>query len=720
LPFLLIAQDSLNVRWLGAWPFGTAQKMSAGLINGHRYVMLTAGGGILILNVDDPTQPVKVSQIITRSDRPHTYFTSNLLFVAERSFGLKIYDLQNPAEPVLLGGLDAIYSVNEVFVKGNYAYITDSYKLRIIDISNPYSPFEIGSCNILEPPCYSATGIAVKGDYAYCVMPFTPTTFGGELVGINIFDPAHPYRIYDTTGVPNLSGAKIYGNYLFVFFLFGGGTMIFDISEPGHPVYCCEMGGSGKDCEVYENYLYFPDYDSINGYGFGIYDITDIHSPIKIGWCPLPDTVWCYKGVSYLNGYVFLSHTWGGLRSIDATDPQNPYEIGHYQTPGCLRNVFVRGNYAYLCSENMLNIVDISNPANCQEVGSLAFENNSNMMYLGENYAYVTCGEFENGKLNVIDISIPTNPVKLGECYIPNCYGVWGVWARDSFVYVADHTPGLTIVNVANPQMPYVVSTYDSVVCPFYDIAGAGDYVYMAGVVQHGGLSIINVHDPLHPFRTSFLECNQGNLTLDNNRIYIAGNDTLFVIDVTNPYLPMLIGCLPQAYFYDIDASGNIATGVRLDASSSPIIKLLSVLDVSNPNSITELGYYDAPPGEYYGVDVVYKNSYIYIAQWFLGLHIYQYYGEGISEEKASPASENLQIKNLKEDIEFTYYLKNPSEVKISFIDILGRVLERQKEYKQSGIHTGRIDKQRFSSGVYFLMIETNDWTCVKKVVVIR
>ncbi len=716
LPFLLIAQDSLNVRWLGGWPFGRAEYTSAGLINGHRYVMLTAGGGILILNVDNPAQPANVSEIITQSDRPHTYFTSNLLFIAERPFGLKIYDLQNPAAPTLLGELDAIYYITDVVVKGNFAYITDAYKLRIIDISNPASPYEVGNCNIREPPCYPATGIAVKGSYAYCVNSVSSSGLeGGDLVVIDIFNPANPFVVYDTVVYGNLYGPKIYGNYLFIFYLYGGGTTIFDISNPVHPVYCNDMAGVGQDCVVYENYLYFPDWDSINGGGFGVYDITDIHSPIRVGWCPLPDTVFWYKGVEYFNGYVFIAHPWGGLRSIDATAIQNPYVIGHYQTPGYLRNVFIRDNYAYLGSENMLNIVDISNPQNCEVIGALGFEDVANMMYLGENYAYITGGEFEAGRLNVIDVSVPSNPVKLGDCYIPNCYGVWGVWARDSFVYVADHTPGLTIVNASNPQMPYVVSTYDSVVCPFYEITGAGDYVYMAGVVQHGGLSIINVQDPLHPFRTSFLETDQGNLTLDNNRIYIAGSDSLFIIDVTNPYFPVLIGCLPHAYLWDVDASGNLAIGVSLS-----YIRLLRVLDVSNPNSPVELGYYNAPRGYYYGVDVVYKNGYIYVAQWHLGLHIYQYYGEWITEEDKKPIPENLQVKSLRDCIEFTYYLKNPSRVKIFFIDVLGRVLEKREQHRPSGTYTERIDKQGFASGVYFLLIKTNDWACAKKVVVIR
>jgi hypothetical protein len=53
---------------------------------------------------------------------------------------------------------------NDVAVSGSYAYVADNWAgLRVIDVSNPSSPREVG---FYDTPGY-AYGVAVSGTYAY-------------------------------------------------------------------------------------------------------------------------------------------------------------------------------------------------------------------------------------------------------------------------------------------------------------------------------------------------------------------------------------------------------------------------------------------------------------------------------------------------------------------------------------------------------------------------
>lgn len=65
--------------------------------------------------------------------------------------------------------------------------------------------------------------------------------------------------------------------------------------------------------------------------------------------------------------YVYVA---GGLEElfiIDVTDPGNPELVGHINTNGLAKGVYVSGDYAYVADRiNGLVIVDVSDPNNPQ------------------------------------------------------------------------------------------------------------------------------------------------------------------------------------------------------------------------------------------------------------------------------------------------------------------------------------------------------------------
>ena len=117
---------------------------------------------------------------------------------------LVILNISDPAHPTVVGQTDILHgTVQGVAVVGNYAYITEgggSCKssgggLRIINIANPATPFEVGFYDTWG----AAHSVAVAGNYAYVG---ADDRDGGSLYIINVSNPAVPTQagFYDTPG----------------------------------------------------------------------------------------------------------------------------------------------------------------------------------------------------------------------------------------------------------------------------------------------------------------------------------------------------------------------------------------------------------------------------------------------------------------------------------------------------------------------------------------
>ena len=68
----------------------------------------------------------------------------------------------------LVGQYNTPGSAVDVGMAGNYAYVADEqYGLRVLDVSNPATPAEVGTYP--NPVVYpdAVVGVAVVGDYAY-------------------------------------------------------------------------------------------------------------------------------------------------------------------------------------------------------------------------------------------------------------------------------------------------------------------------------------------------------------------------------------------------------------------------------------------------------------------------------------------------------------------------------------------------------------------------
>ncbi|MBN1755580.1 hypothetical protein JW877_05120 [bacterium] len=282
--------------------------------------------------------------------------------------GLRIIDVTRPSAPIEVGIAPMTPAAQQVVVVGDYAYVSNFYNnaFEIIDISDDTAPETIGSCDMPDQPIC----IYVLNYYAYVA------TSEAGLCIIDISIPQNPNIVGNYGPAHHAFGVKVSGNYAYMTDAGGEGLVVLDISNPHNPVKVgsCIAGEYVHPIFLDGNYVYLGD---LSDRAVRVVDISDPESPEQVGYIALPGGVFgIYGDGEYLYAIDWdETYTNGGLHILTYGDGGNPSEIGSY-TPVSFggQDIVVRNNYAYVASSNGLRILDISNPDNIQEIGFLDTE----------------------------------------------------------------------------------------------------------------------------------------------------------------------------------------------------------------------------------------------------------------------------------------------------------------------------------------------------------
>jgi len=228
------------------------------------------------------------------------------------------------------------------------------------------------------------------------------------------------------------------------------------------------------------------------------------------------------------------------------------------------------------------------------------------------NVAYVST--YGDG-LQILDISNPTAPTKLGGYYPPGSTWrvVYSVVVSNNYAYACDDMVGLFILDVSNPAVPRRVGGYKPTasgnkVAVAYDVFLAGKYAYIAA--GEGGLVVLDVSNPASPRRVGQLGVpgEVHGVTVSGNYAYLAdrsldgswppwpGTGALRIMDISNPASPQPVADYPvEGEAWSLAVSGNFAY-VAAGAG-------LQVIDVSDPANPQRIGSHSG-----YGFPVISGN----------------------------------------------------------------------------------------------------------------
>lgn len=455
--------------------------------------------GLRIIDVSNPQAPVQVNSIVTGGIAENVFVLGDFAYMVD-FIGLRIFDVSNPISPLEIGFLQTPGASRSIFVKDSLAFIADWYGgFRIINVSNPELPFEMGSFN---NNIDEAIDVFVDGHYAYL-------TFSGDsppVTGLRIFDVSNPWNPVNI-GSASVSGwaESVYVSNKMAF-VTRGQIYIYDVSIPANPnlknIYYPYGDMSG--ITVDEQFAYIAD----KRYGLVILDVSDPNNPQEIHSFQLAGIA---RDIVLVNNYAYMAYS--GLRVIDISNPFSPVEVSYYPTTGNPSSIFIKDSLAYLADgNNGLRILNVKNPSYPFEIGSFPTSGSAVDISIAGNYAYLVNSP---AGIHIIDISNPENPTEV--YFISSADKAEGIFILFPYAYIADGFGGLRIFDISSPSNPQEIGSVNIIAFKVYV---NGDYAY---VKSHGQVKLIDIRNPYTPLIVGFASVPSEKISVKNNLVYVAG-----------------------------------------------------------------------------------------------------------------------------------------------------------------------------------------------------
>jgi len=297
---------------------------------------------------------------------------------------------------------------------------------------------------------------------------------------------------------------------------------------------------------------------------------------------PTPPTLLIEMLDSALDDDRFWAVGQGGLFSFDLSGP-SPELDDHYPNTGGRyhRLLLLDGSedhpplvYATNRTQGLV-VIDRSDPSALSRVHQISKQNFGGLTKRGD-FVYII---EHDGDLTVMDIGDPVSPVEGATIYADG--HPWNVVAGADALYTADNTHGVGVFSLDDPAAP-IFERHVDIETGAQDVAVAGDHLYAAA--GSAGLIVLAINEPNHPEEIARLELGTPiiDVTLDGNIAWLVDQESVWAVDVTDPYHPFVLGKADtprfamtvaaadhQAWVGDWTAVG----GYALDTSiSSPVL----------------------------------------------------------------------------------------------------------------------------------------------------
>jgi hypothetical protein len=278
------------------------------------YIYTGIGSRLVVLDATGPNTPT----LVGKSEPLGTFVyalavSGTYAYVGDAPYGLRVMDVSNPALPVEVGFLPTTVP-RGIDVKGHYVYVSTIENMSIVDISDPTTPISVGLSY------YGGTDVDVVGDYAYMVERW---------VGLHILDVSDPTNPVHIDTLP-LGGSweawevEVVGNHAYLSEN-GGPLRVIDVSNPNNPVEVGQSAVSGSFFDVVGDKIYFScGYIGMNNVTY----ILDISNPISLTLQGTLETDYCYDVTAY-SDRVYIQGDYGILVG-DVSSPTMPVTIGYY------------------------------------------------------------------------------------------------------------------------------------------------------------------------------------------------------------------------------------------------------------------------------------------------------------------------------------------------------------------------------------------------------
>ncbi len=390
--------------------------------------------------------------------------------------------------------------------------------------------------------------------------------------------------------------------------------------------------------------------------------------------------------------YLFISNIQGTsskFKSYDISDPVSPVALDSVTITGFNGDFVINGNFAFLAmSDNGagIRVLDVSNPANIQEVLFVSVGETGGMFYF-DSLLYVADG----GGMGVYQYdSSQNNLISLWHYNTPNTDGI-DVFVTTDYIYLNVFQQGLHIINPTTHQLEGLFSSPQ---------IGIG--VYITGNIafvtdDSQGLRSVDISDPQNPVQISSLPGNGiigTGITGQDNYLYFAdGGNGLRVIDVSDSSNLVEVDAFAPTNIFAIRVAQNDSQLFVTSGDIPGTGKLNGVYILQN--TLTNL---PPVPGNF---------------------------PETFSLEQNYPNPFN-PVTSIQYTVSSVQFPENNSRVLLKVYDVLGREVKTLvNEPQRIGRHTVLWDGtnnfgKSVSSGVYYYRLQVGQKQKIRKMILLR
>jgi hypothetical protein len=266
------------------------------------------------------------------------------------------------------------------------------------------------------------------------------------------------------------------------------------------------------------------------------------------------------RGINVSGGYAYVSPGGNGntFDVIDVSDPAQPYEIGSLDLGVITGAIGINGNVAYVGTYyGGLKVVDISNPAQPTLITTYSGTGDIGDIKIKNNIAYISHHNNSINELLILDISNPSAISALGSVLTT---GRERISLSGNYAVVSSVYTGAEVIDISNSSSPSLVSSLPTPGYT-YDNAISRGYAYLP---DSSGIKIYDINNPTSPTLVgAYSSSSFGNLSISGDKLYgmqwSGSGWDLVTLDISNPVNPSLISSVLTSLngVPDVKAIGN-------------------------------------------------------------------------------------------------------------------------------------------------------------------
>jgi len=530
------------------WPVDLAVRGSVLFVAGRMQ-------GLRVVDIADPQQPVVVNQV-TGVQATRMVDRDTLLFVSAFGGSVRSFSIARPPGIQALGSLSLssvsrpleLAQVGSTLVLGDNDLWFRGPALGFVDATDPAAMVDLGR-DTSDLAWQRILGMDVNGQLLYVV------TGNGSLLIKDVSSPPSSVTLSVTPGASRIFLGRLshWSSVLYRVTENGQGIMeIFDVSNPSHPVLVRRETVATQPLEVVADspYLYVVDTA-----GLYVMDIQNLTAPVKVGSVRVSLGFSLEVDAKRVGSVLYVAMGHNRLLTFDVSDPLHPGLLVDYQDPsgGNITGTVVRGRYVYVSEHNaglkvLTNLTRVPGTPP-HEIGDL--DTPDGLVAVARYRRYAVAAD-PAGTLRVLDLGTLPDPVEKGQMALSS---VADLKTDSTYVLAAvrrpDTTSGVRVIDLSRPGQPTLVGSLN-LGSWTSEIERYGDLAYVA---QNTNLRVVDLSQSTHPALLNTLRFLDGviSMTVDSPALFVGLCQRVVRTHIQNPTQPTIV----DTFSFPISTCGN-------------------------------------------------------------------------------------------------------------------------------------------------------------------